>query len=177
MLLLKLLLVPALVAVVTLAVRRWGPAVGGWLSALPVVAGPVLVFYALEQGNAFAARAAEATVAGLVGTAVFAVAYGRCAIRLRWYGCVVIGWSAFMGAIAILYVLDLPVVPGFGCLIAAAMLERGRVVRCGAVRSCQPACPSWVDALAAIISARETPSCRLHRDFGSDPPDARRGAG
>ena len=53
MLLLKLLLVPGLVAAVTLAVRRWGPAVGGWLAGLPVVAGPVLVFYAIEQGDAF----------------------------------------------------------------------------------------------------------------------------
>ncbi len=61
-LLLKLFLVPALIALVTLAGRRWGPAVAGWLSAFPVVAGPILGFIALEQGAAFAARAAIGTL-------------------------------------------------------------------------------------------------------------------
>ena len=39
LLILKLLVAPGLVAAVTLAVRRWGPAVGGWLSGMPVVTG------------------------------------------------------------------------------------------------------------------------------------------
>ena len=47
LLILKLLVAPGLVAGVTLAVRRWGPAIGGWLSGMPVVAGPVLVFILL----------------------------------------------------------------------------------------------------------------------------------
>ena len=46
-LLLKLVLVPGLIALVTLAGRRFGPRVGGWLNALPLVAGPVLFFLAL----------------------------------------------------------------------------------------------------------------------------------
>lgn len=124
MLILKLLLVPALVAMVTLGVRRWGPAVGGWLSALPVVAGPVLVFYALEQGNAFAARAAQATVAGLIGTALFAVAYGRCATRLAWYGCVGVGWCAFAATIAVLSATHLSLAANFLALVVAALVAR-----------------------------------------------------
>lgn len=95
LLLLKLLLVPGLVALVTLAVRRWGPAVGGWLAGLPIVAGPVLVFYAVEQGEAFAARAAHATLSGLMATGAFAVAYGYCSRRFRWYFCVAVGWAVF----------------------------------------------------------------------------------
>jgi hypothetical protein len=93
--LLKLVLVPGLVGLVTLSVRRWGPAVGGWLSALPVVAGPVLVFYAVEQGTAFAAEAAHATLAGLMATSAFCVAYARSATRFRWYACVASGWATF----------------------------------------------------------------------------------
>ena len=58
LLLLKLMLVPSLVAVATLAGRRWGPRVGGWFTALPIVGGPVLCFYAIEQGERFASRAA-----------------------------------------------------------------------------------------------------------------------
>ena len=39
--LLKLLLVPALIYAVTLAGRRWGPDVAGWLSAFPILSGPI----------------------------------------------------------------------------------------------------------------------------------------
>ena len=41
MLLLKLLLVPTLIALITLAGRRWGPAVAGWLARFPVLGGAV----------------------------------------------------------------------------------------------------------------------------------------
>ena len=122
--LLKLLLVPGLVAAVTLAVRRWGPALGGWLAGLPVVAGPVLVFYAIEQGNAFAARAAEATLAGLVATVAFCVAYGRTSARLPWYGCVALGWSVFAAVVGVLHVLRPGLVAGLVSLVVAAALAR-----------------------------------------------------
>ena len=54
-LLLKLLLVPSLIYAVTLVGRRWGPGVAGWMSAFPIVSGPILLTVTLEQGAAFAA--------------------------------------------------------------------------------------------------------------------------
>ena len=132
MLLLKLLVVPGLVAAVTLAVRRWGPAVGGWLAGLPIVAGPVLVFYALEQGDAFAANAAHATLAGLVGTAAFAVIYALSARRLHWYACVAIGWSTFAAVIVALHALGPGLVLSLVLLIAATTAGR-RALRTGLV--------------------------------------------
>lgn len=133
MLLLKLLLVPGLVAAVTLAVRRWGPAVGGWLAGLPVVAGPVLVFYSIEQGDAFAAQAAHSTLAGLVATVVFAVVYARCSVRLPWYGCVVLGWTAFAATIFVLYALQPALVPSLVSLVAATVVGRRVLPRFGGV--------------------------------------------
>lgn len=132
LLLLKLLLVPGLVAAVTLAVRRWGPAVGGWLAGLPVVAGPVLVFYAIEQGNAFAAQAAHATLAGLSATVVFAVAYARCSVRLPWYASVASGWTAFAATVFALYGLRLALVPSLVSLVAATVLGRRALPRLAA---------------------------------------------
>jgi len=41
MLAFKLLLTPALLGLVSLAGRRWGPAVSGWLVGLPLTSGPV----------------------------------------------------------------------------------------------------------------------------------------
>jgi hypothetical protein len=40
-LLLKLVLVPGLIALVTMAGRRFGPRIGEWLNVLPMVVGPV----------------------------------------------------------------------------------------------------------------------------------------
>jgi hypothetical protein len=124
MLWLKLLLVPGLVAVVTLAVRRWGPVVGGWLAGLPIVAGPVLVFYALEQGNVFAARAAHATLAGLIATVAFAVAYAWASRRLPWYLCMLLGWGVFAAAIIALYFTQPGLVASLVVLVAATVLGR-----------------------------------------------------
>lgn len=122
--LLKLLLVPALVAAITLAVRRWGPAVGGWLSGLPLVAGPVLVFYAIEQGTAFAAEAAHTTLAGLVGSVAFAVTYARASARFRWPACVAAGWTVFALTLAVLYALRPGLVVSFMGLIASTVVGR-----------------------------------------------------
>lgn len=95
MLLLKLILVPCLIAFVTLATRRWGATVGGLLMAMPIVAGPTLAFYAVDQGNGFAAEAAATTLLGLVAVAGFCVSYARAAMNLGWPFSLVIGWSAF----------------------------------------------------------------------------------
>ena len=81
---LKLLLVPALIVLVTLAGRRWGPAVAGWLSAFPVVAGPILFFIAVEQGALFAAQAAVGTLSAVLGMLAFGLSYAWAATRFAW---------------------------------------------------------------------------------------------
>lgn len=96
-LLFKLVLVPGLIALVTLAGRRFGPRLGGWLNALPLVAGPVLFFLALEQGDRFVAQAALSTLAGLAAVAAYAVVYSWIAVARPWWVCVVVGWIAFAG--------------------------------------------------------------------------------
>ena len=44
MLLFKLLLTPVIIGLVSLAGRRWGPAVSGWLVGLPLTSAPVVLF-------------------------------------------------------------------------------------------------------------------------------------
>src|SRR5947199_5249622 len=109
-LLLKIVLVPALVASVTIAGRRWGPRIGGWLTALPVVAGPTLCFYAIEQGNGFAARAAQTTLAGLVALSAHSVAYAWGVRRVTWPVSITLGWLAFAGVTLALYQVQLSLI-------------------------------------------------------------------
>src|SRR3989442_12664884 len=104
LLLLKLCLVPILVASVTLAARRWGPRLGGWLTALPIIAGPTLCFYAIEQGNDFAARAAHATLIGLVAVVAHSVTYAHSCRRFSWPVSLIVAWIAFGIMTALFYI-------------------------------------------------------------------------
>lgn len=90
----------------TLGARRWGPRVGGWLSGLPTVAGPTLCFYAFEQGDAFAARAAHATLVGLIAVPFFCVSYVYASRRTNWLAGLLAGWATFLAGIVILKWID-----------------------------------------------------------------------
>ena len=152
MLLLKLLLVPGLVAAVTVAVRRWGPAVGGWLAGLPVVAGPVLVFYALEQGTLFAARAANGTLTGLIATAAFVVAYARASARWSWPACVVLGWTTFAAAVLALHAVQLGSLSSFACVVAATVVGRRALPRLPRVPTPTPVRHSRSDLPVRLVA-------------------------
>jgi hypothetical protein len=65
----KLAVTPLMALAASLAARRWGDAIGGWLVGLPITSGPVAVFLAIEQGPAFAADAAAGSIAGVAAQA------------------------------------------------------------------------------------------------------------
>jgi hypothetical protein len=91
----KALLAPMFVVGASVAARRFGPWVGGLVGGLPVVAGPILLAYALEHGRAFAGQAAAGTLLGLLSLTTFVVVYGRLASRAPWSVCMFSGWVAF----------------------------------------------------------------------------------
>ncbi len=95
-LVLKLVLTPVLIAAASLAGRRWGQGVGGWLVGLPLTSGPVAFFLALDQGAGFAAAVAVGSLAGAIAEAVFCLAYGWSAAR---------GWVAALAAASIAFAL------------------------------------------------------------------------
>src|SRR5262249_12756510 len=78
-LVLKVLVTPALIGGASLAARRWGHQVSGWLVGLPLTSGPIAFFLALERGTSFAAAAAIGSLAGAVAEAAFCVAYAAAA--------------------------------------------------------------------------------------------------
>jgi hypothetical protein len=98
----KALLAPMFVVGASLAARRFGPWVGGIVGGLPVVAGPVLLAYALEHGREFAGQAAAGTLLGLLSLTAFVVVYGRLAGRFPWFVCMFSGWAAFALMTAVL---------------------------------------------------------------------------
>jgi hypothetical protein len=124
LLILRLVLVPLLIAAVTLATRRWGQRVGAFVTALPAVAGPTLAFYAVQQGRLFAADAARGSLLGLVGVAAFCVTYARASTRLHWAPCLLFGWLSF--AMVTLLISRVHVGPIGAFVIAVATLLGAR---------------------------------------------------
>ncbi|WP_259466200.1 hypothetical protein, partial [Pseudomonas prosekii] len=97
MLMLKLLVIPGFLLLISLAGKRWGPSVAGWLSGLPVVVGPILFFLAIEQGEVFAAQSATAALSAMFAMIAFCVSYAQVAQRANWPWALTISllvWSA-----------------------------------------------------------------------------------
>lgn len=78
----KLILTPLLVASTSVAGRRWGPALSGWLVALPLTSGPIALFIALESGADVARQAAAGSLLGASAQVAFAAGYTIAARRL-----------------------------------------------------------------------------------------------
>jgi hypothetical protein len=111
MLALKLLLVPALIGAITLVGQRWGPTIAGWLSGFPVVAGPILLLVAIEQGPLFAANASGGALSGVLANTAFCIGYSWSATRLPWWGSLIGGLVAYASAALLITTLDLSVYP------------------------------------------------------------------
>jgi hypothetical protein len=124
LLVLRLVLVPILIAAVTLVTRRWGQRVGAFVTALPAVAGPTLVFYAVQQGSSFAADAARGSLLGLVGVAAFCLAYAHASSSVHWLSCLILGWSAFAVITTIMSRVTAGPLVAFAIAIAALIAVR-----------------------------------------------------
>ena len=105
--LLKLVLVPIFIAAVSLAGRRWGTTVSGWLIGLPFTSGPVAFFLALEQGDFFAYKASEAIMLGIVSVFAFCLAYAWSAKCLAWFQSALVGIAAFFACTFLLDMVSL----------------------------------------------------------------------
>ena len=105
---LKLVLTPILVGAASLAGRRWGSAVGGWLIGIPFTSGPIAFFLALSPGPRFAAEAALGIMAGAISQAAFCLAYAWTAQRSTWIASMLAATAAFSAATITLNPLRIP---------------------------------------------------------------------
>lgn len=122
LLLLKLLIAPLFVAMASLAGRRWGLKVSGWLSGFPIVAGPILFFFALEQGDAFAAEAAQKTLLGLMAFGAFVLVYAWASTRFHVVPSILAGWVAFLLMDSVVLHLETTLLPSLGLAIVGLSL-------------------------------------------------------
>jgi hypothetical protein len=107
-LLVKLILVPALIYLVTWVGNKWGPAVAGWLSAFPIVAGPILAVMTFEQGAQFGASAAKGTLLAVNAILVFSLVYAWASAKFAVLGSLLCSLSVYAIAVFALSLLQLP---------------------------------------------------------------------
>jgi hypothetical protein len=133
---LKLFLVPFFLAVISLAGKRLGVSFAGWLAGLPVVVGPILFLIALENGTAFASRAAVFTLASVLTVIAFGVGYTWVARTRSWL-------TSLMAALACWFVAALGVSSISFSLIGAAALALASLI-----------VARWIYPAADIITTR-----------------------
>ena len=151
---LKLVLTPVLVGAASLAGRRWGSAVGGWLIGIPFTSGPIAFFLALNPGPRFAAEAAAGIMAGAASQAMYCLAYAWTAQRAGWAQSLIAATVAFISATVLLDLFIAPAPAMFVVmllvLVVSLFLMPGESIRSGE----QIASPSWdLPARMAVATA------------------------
>ena len=119
--LLRLALVPAAIWLATLAARRWGHTVSGYLGGLPLIGGPITLYLALDHGAAFAARSATFTLAAILGQGAHLLAFAHVARRATWPVALAAGWASFV--VVAIAVAALDPAPGLALALAVAGLS------------------------------------------------------
>ena len=140
--LLKLIATPLLVGAASLAARRWGHAVSGWVVGLPLTSGPIAFFLALDQGAGFAAAAALGSLAGTIGQAGFCVVYGRLVARHGWITAVAAGSLGFALLTLALQRVTLPA-GALALLVVAALAVTLVAMPSGRGGGAVAAAPRW----------------------------------
>jgi hypothetical protein len=151
LLLLKLTLAPLLVAMATLATRRWGPNVGGILIGLPLSTAPIFLFLAIDQGLDFAERATIGILLGLVGLVAFAMIYVITSRRAPWFVSLLfaaVAFFVFSAGVGGLQAgaLEIALTAYAGLLLVALLIPRSRFE---AVKAPSPWWDIWFRMIAA----------------------------
>jgi len=111
-----LLITPLSVLLISLAGRRWGPTIGGRLTALPLTSGPLVLIVAITQGPTAARTAAAGVLAGMPTVVVFCVSYALLARRRPRPVCLPVAFAVTAISAGVLSLLAAP------ALVSAAMV-------------------------------------------------------
>jgi hypothetical protein len=119
---LKLILAPVIIGSASLAGRKWGPAVSGWIVGLPLTSGPVVFFLAISHDASFAANATLGVISGGLSLVAYSLTYAWLATRFRWQVAITGSLLVFGTCTALLQNVTFPLIPIFIAVCAAIAL-------------------------------------------------------
>ena len=94
---LKILIMPIVIAFVTVISRKFGNVIGGVIAGMPWVGGAILLFIAIEQGKDFAEASLPGVMVGLISWIAFCVSYMIAGQKFKALPSMLIGMAAFVG--------------------------------------------------------------------------------
>jgi hypothetical protein len=121
-LMLKLILAPIIIGSASLAGRKWGSAISGWLIGLPLTSGPVIFFLSLNQEGDFVRAAILGTLSGGFALVAFCLVYAWLATRFRWPLAMMGSLLAFALVTMGLQTLVVPLLPLFALVVLTILL-------------------------------------------------------
>lgn len=91
----KLTIIPLVIGFITFISRKWGNRVGGVVGSMPWVAGPILVFFILEQGKEFGISSIPGILMGIISLVSFCYCYALLSKQMKWLPTLFISYVAF----------------------------------------------------------------------------------
>ncbi len=121
-LVLKLILAPIIIGSASLAGRRWGSAVSGWLIGLPLTSGPVIFFLSLNHDTAFLISSVLGTLSGGFSLVAFCLVYAWLALHLKWPIATIGSMLTFAAVTTLMQNIIVPLWPLFLLVLLAIFL-------------------------------------------------------
>ncbi|GAB2576836.1 hypothetical protein [Spirosoma areae] len=122
LLLLKLTLIPAVIALVTLAIRKWGNKIGGLIGSMPWTAGPILLFFILEQGKAFGILSIRGAMTGILALISFGFSYSAFSRKLTWFPTLLLSYGFYTATALAVNYLQPGLVVSYALVIGVILL-------------------------------------------------------
>lgn len=113
LLLLKVTIIPTVIALVTLVIRKWGNKAGGLIGSMPWVAGPILLFFIFEQGKAFGIHSIQGTMTGILALISFCFSYAALSRTLSWLPTLLLSYLVYTITALLLNYLRLNLVASY----------------------------------------------------------------
>ena len=129
MIILKIVIVPLFISIVTLAGRKWGHKVAGILAGFPIVAGPIVIFLAIDQGTVFGQKVALAAINGVFALVVFATTFCWACTRFHLFASIFIASIAWLLGALIIQNISLELIPATLMSAAALVLSNFLIPR------------------------------------------------
>ena len=122
-LLLKVTLMPSVIALVTLAIRKWGNRAGGLIGSMPWIAGPILLFFILEQGKAFGIRSIQGSMTGILALISFCYSYSALSRKFTWLPTLLLSYGVYTITAITFNYLQLSLWLSYGVVLICILLS------------------------------------------------------